>query len=84
MGHSKHYVCSKKYLKAEGGISRLVWMPKRLKEELRERINEQGRALGVDNLADKVADETIGITQEDILSFLRKAGHPALAMKAMV
>jgi len=84
IGHSKHYICSKKFLKAEGGIGRLVWMPKRLKEELRDKINEQGRALGIDTLADKIADETVGITQEDILPFLRKAGHPALTMKAMV
>ncbi|MDI6756051.1 MAG: acetyl-CoA decarbonylase/synthase complex subunit alpha/beta, partial [Thermodesulfobacteriota bacterium] len=34
VGHSKHYICSKKYIMAEGGIKRLVWMPKMLKEEM--------------------------------------------------
>jgi acetyl-CoA synthase len=84
VGHSKHYICSKKFLKAEGGIKRLVWMPKHLKEELREKINEQGKRLGVENLADRIADETVGLTQEDILSFLKENKHPALEMESMI
>jgi len=84
VGHSKHFICSKKFIRAEGGIKRLVWMPKQLKEELREKINEQGKLLGVENLADRIADETVGITQEDILPFLKEKGHPALAMESIV
>lgn len=84
IGHSKHYICSKKFMQAEGGICRVVWMPRRLKEELRERINARGRLAGVEDLADKIADETVGITQEAILPFLKEKGHPALSMDAMV
>ncbi len=32
MGHGKHFIVSKKFMKAEGGIERIVWMPKELKE----------------------------------------------------
>ena len=28
MGHGKHFISSKKFMKAEGGIERIVWMPK--------------------------------------------------------
>jgi len=84
VGHSKHFIGSKKFIRAEGGIKRLVWMPKQLKEELRDKINEQGKLLGVENLADKIADETVGITQEDILLFLKEKGHPALTMESLV
>ena len=84
VGHSKHFIGSKKFIRAEGGIKRLVWMPKQLKEELRDKINEQGKLLGVENLADKIADETVGITQEDILPFLKEKGHPALSMESLV
>ena len=84
VGHSKHYIGSKKFLHAEGGIKRLVWMPKHLKEELREKINEQGKLLGVENLADRIADETVGMTQEEILSFLKEKKHPALDMESMI
>jgi acetyl-CoA synthase len=84
VGHSKHFIGSKKFIRAEGGIKRLVWMPKQLKEELRDKINEQGKLLGVENLADKIADETVGLTQEDILPFLKEKGHPALSMESLV
>ena len=84
VGHSKHYIGSKKFLKAEGGIKRLVWIPKHLKEELREKINEQGKRLGVENLADRIADETVGMTQEEILPFLKEKKHPALEMEPMI
>jgi acetyl-CoA synthase len=84
VGHSKHYIGSKKFLKAEGGIKRLVWMPRHLKEELREKIDEQGRRLGVENLADRIADETVGVTQEEILPFLKEKKHPALEMEPMI
>ena len=33
VGHSKHYIGSGKFLRAEGGIARLVWMPSELKED---------------------------------------------------
>ena len=84
VGHSKHFIGSKKFIRAEGGIKRLVWMPKQLKEDLREKLNEQGKLLGIENMADKIADETVGITQEAILSFLKEKGHPALSMEPLV
>ncbi|WP_228378694.1 CO dehydrogenase/CO-methylating acetyl-CoA synthase complex subunit beta, partial [Treponema endosymbiont of Eucomonympha sp.] len=32
MGHGKQFISSKKFMKAEGGTARIVWMPKALKE----------------------------------------------------
>jgi len=84
VGHSKHFIGSKKFVHGEGGIKRLVWMPKALKEELTDKINERGQELGVENLADKIADESVGMTQEEILPFLKEKGHPALDMDPMV
>ncbi|MCX5894280.1 MAG: acetyl-CoA decarbonylase/synthase complex subunit alpha/beta [Proteobacteria bacterium] len=84
VGHSKHFIGSRKFIRAEGGIKRLVWMPKQLKEDLREKLNEQGKLLGIENMADKIADETVGITQEEILPFLKEKGHPALTMEPLV
>jgi acetyl-CoA synthase len=84
VGHSKHFIGSKKFIRAEGGIKRLVWMPKQLKEDMREKLNEQGKLLGIENIADKIADETVGITQEEILPFLKEKGHPALTMEPLV
>lgn len=80
LGHSKHYITSKKFMRAEGGIKRMVWMPKSLKEALRDKLNARGKEEGIENFADLIADETVGITQEEILPWLREKKHPALDM----
>ncbi len=80
VGHSKRYICSKKFIRADGGLKRLVWMPKQLKEELRECLLERGKEIGIPNFIDMIADETVGETEEEILPFLEKVGHPALTM----
>ncbi len=84
VGHSKHYIGSKKFIRAEGGIQRLVWMPKALKEELADKLNLRGKELGIENIVDRIADETVGLTQEEILPFLKEKKHPALDMEPMV
>jgi len=35
-------------------------------------------------MADRIADETVGMTQEDILPFLKEKKHPALEMEPMI
>ncbi len=84
VGHSKHYITSNKYLRADGGIKRLVWMPRHLKDEMRDKLNERGKQEGIENIADMIADETVGMTQEEILPFLKEKGHPALSMDPIV
>jgi len=84
VGHSKFNVTQGKFILGDGGLLRMVWMPKALKEELKDRIVARGKALGVDDLFDKIADETVGITEEDILPFLKEKGHPALTMESLV
>ena len=84
VGHSKHYICSKKFLRADGGIKRLVWMPKQLKEELRDKLEKRGEEAGVKGFVDMIADETAGMTEDEILPFLKKKGHPALSMDPIV
>ncbi|MFH0769618.1 MAG: hypothetical protein V1932_08700, partial [Chloroflexota bacterium] len=59
-------------------------MPKMLKEEIGERIKVRGKELGVPNLLDMIADETVGITEEAILPFLTEKGHPALSMESIL
>lgn len=84
VGHSKYNVIQKKFLKGDGGLLRMVWMPKSLKEELRERLLKRGEELGYPNLVDMIADETVGTTEEEIMPFLQEKGHPALSMPPLV
>jgi acetyl-CoA synthase len=80
LGHSKYYITSKKFILAEGGLKRLVWMPKALKEEIKERFMEMAKEIGEPDLLDKIADETIGTTEEEVLKYITEKDHPALKM----
>ncbi len=84
LGVSKHYIASRKFLVAEGGLKRVVWMPKMLKEELRERLEERAKEIGIPNLLDMIADEEVGVTEDEVLAFLQEKGHPALEMETAV
>ena len=83
MGHGKQFISSKKFIKAEGGPGRIVWMPKDLKEQVRERLDATALELyGVENFTDMVADETICTEDpEQLLEFLGEVGHPVLSME---
>ena len=85
IGHSKHYINSKKFIAAEGGIRRIVWMPTMLKEEIKDgfvgRSGELG--LGGAEFIAKIADEATAATEEEVLDFITKNGHPVSDMKAM-
>ncbi len=91
VGHSKFNITQRKFLrgdgpkdKEEGGLLRIVWMPKMLKEELKERIDKRGAELGYPDFYSMIADETVGTTEEEIMPFLQEKGHPALAMDPIV
>ncbi len=84
VGHSKLYIGSKKFVAAEGGILRLVWLPKALKEMLKDKIDKLGEERGVSNLSDRIADETVGVTEDEVMPFLQEKQHPAVEMDSIV
>ena len=85
MGHGKHFIASKKFMKAEGGVERIVWMPKELKETVAERLNKTAFELyGIENFCDMIGDETIAEDPETLLEFLTEKGHPALGLDPMM
>jgi acetyl-CoA synthase len=59
-------------------------MPKDLKEEIRERLVKRGEEVGMPDLIDRIADETVGVTEEEILPFLQEKKHPALEMDPLI
>jgi acetyl-CoA synthase len=78
VGHSKLYIVSEKFIRAEGGIARLCWLPKQLKEELGDKINEVAAKLGYENFVDLIADETVSTEETEIMEWLTEKGHPAV------
>ena len=60
-------------MKAEGGIERIVWMPKELKEFVAERLNNTAKELyGIENFTDMIGDETIATDPETLVGSLQK------------
>ncbi|MFB0564414.1 MAG: acetyl-CoA decarbonylase/synthase complex subunit alpha/beta [Candidatus Aminicenantaceae bacterium] len=83
IGHSKHYIGSKKFISADGGAKRIVWMDSRLKEEMKEVMRRIGKEEGIENFLDMIADETVAITEEEVLTYITRMDHPALSMPPM-
>lgn len=85
MGIGRRYIVSNKFIPADGGIARIVWMPKELKEFLREDLIAQSKLQGLEeDFIEKIADETIGCTMDEILPFLEEKQHPALTMESIL
>lgn len=85
MGIGRTYVASRKFIPADGGIARIVWMPKELKDFLRDDLVQRSVEEGLgEDFIDKIADESVGTTADEILSFLEEKGHPALTMDPMM
>ena len=85
MGHGRHFISSKKFCYAEGGIERIVWMPKELKDDVAEKLNKTAKELyGIDNFTDMVADETVTTDCEELLNWLTEKGHPVLGLEPLM
>jgi len=84
LGHSKYNITQRKFLKGDGGLLRLVWMPKRLKVELMDRLQKRGEELGIPNLPDMIADETVAKTEEEVLEYITAKGHPCLTLESLL
>ncbi len=83
VGHSKFYMGSSKFISGDGGLARMVWMPKHLKDEVADALNVAAEAAGLDDFINKIADETIAQTEEEVLEHLQKVDHPVLKLDPM-
>ena len=85
MGHGRQFIASKKFISAEGGIARIVWMPKELKDDVATRLNKTAKeVLGIDNFTDMIGDETVATEPDELYAFLEEKGHPALTMEPIM
>jgi len=83
VGHSKFYMGSSKFISGDGGLARMVWMPKHLKDEIADALTTAAEAAGLDDFINKIADETIAQTEEEVLEYLQKVDHPVLKLDPM-
>ncbi len=80
IGVGKAYIPSRKFIAAEGGHRRIVWMPSELKEELREDLEAIAGRLGIEDFLSLIADEKVGTDTASVRTYMEKTGHPALGM----
>jgi len=84
IGIGRRYLVSKKFIKADGGLARIQWMPKDLKNAMAEELKARAAEEGVPDLLDKIADETVATDPEKLAEWLAKVDHPCLKMPPMM
>lgn len=70
-GMALEYMRSPKFYQADGGLYRVVWIPKAIKEQFKDAISE--------DLYDKIATEDDVKDPDELMAFLEEKGHPWLA-----
>lgn len=80
MGIGKYFLLSRKFISADGGFKRIVWLSKNLKETMAEELKAVAEREGDPDLLDKIADGDSATTVEELLVYLEEHGHPALTM----
>jgi acetyl-CoA synthase len=83
MGVGKYFLTSKKFILADGGFKRVVWLSSILKETMAQELKEVAEREGDPDLLDKIADERVATTVEELVAYLTEKGHPALEMPPM-
>jgi len=84
MGVGKYYLTSPKFIYADGGFKRVVWMSSFLKETMAEEFKAVAEREGIPDLIDKIADERYVTTVEELLPWLQEHDHPALKMPPLL
>jgi len=83
MGIGKAFVSSRKFLRADGGIGRITWMPTELKQMIRRAFEGRVEEEGLTGLLDQIVDETQATSPHEVRALLEQNGHPALSMPEM-
>ena len=83
MGVGKYYLISPRFISANGGFSRVVWMSSFIKDSMAEELEVVANREGDPSLIDRIADERSVTTVEELLLWLEEHEHPALTMEAI-
>jgi acetyl-CoA synthase len=83
MGVGKFYLISPKFISADGGFKRIVWMSSVLKETMSEELKAVCAREEDPDFLDRIADERNVTTVDELLAWLEAHNHPAMAMEPM-
>jgi acetyl-CoA decarbonylase/synthase complex subunit beta len=68
-GMALELIRSPKFFQADGGLRRVVWLPKEIKERYKDPLEEAG-------IYDKIATEEDAKNADELVEFLERAEHP--------
>ena len=80
MGVCKFYLVSPKFISADGGFKRVVWMSSILKESMADEFQAVAEREGDPDLLNKIADERNATTIDELMAWMEEHNHPALVM----
>jgi acetyl-CoA synthase len=80
MGVGKFYLISPKFIYADGGFKRVVWMSSFLKESMIDEFKAVAEREGDPDLIERIADERNVTTVDELLVWMEEHNHPALTM----
>jgi len=83
MGIGKYYLTSPKFISADGGFKRVVWMSSFLKETMAEQFHAVCQREGMPDLLDRIADERSVTSLEELVRWVKEHQHPVLQMGPM-
>ena len=83
MGVGKYYLVSPKFIYADGGFKRVVWMSSVLKETMKDEFKAVCDREGEPDMMERIADERQVNSVEQLLGWMEEHGHPALVMDPM-
>jgi acetyl-CoA synthase len=83
MGVGKFYLTSPRFISADGGFKRVVWMSSFLKESMVSEFAAVAEREGVPDLIDRIADERTVTTVDELVEWLKQKEHPVLEMGVM-
>jgi carbon-monoxide dehydrogenase catalytic subunit/CO dehydrogenase/CO-methylating acetyl-CoA synthase complex beta subunit len=84
IGVGRKFLLSKKFILANGGFHRIMWIPKELKAAMAEHLKKRCEELGTPDFFDKIATEEDATTPEELMEFCTKVGHPGLSMPPLM
>jgi acetyl-CoA synthase len=83
MGVGKYYLVSPKFISADGGFKRVVWMSKVIKETMADELQHVADREGIPDLIDRIADGDKITSVEQLTDWVEEVRHPVLHMGPM-
>lgn len=83
MGVGKFYLISPKFISADGGFKRVVWLSSVLKASMADELKAVCERQGDPDLLERIADERNVTTVDELMAWLEAHNHPAMVMEPM-